>query len=152
MMMDDTEFIADWLRWGQASLGQQLLGLVAGDTRELVFSPEIPGLVAGTTRTVTKAWLTVKASETAVDPTENAAWTASGGMLSISSTNVVGRGQILSGSSPEMRFDLTAANTAALSPHQDYHADVQVKMSDGALYTTDRVIFRVTQGITQATS
>ena len=156
MTLDDGQFIEKWLLYGTGTLVEQLVGLLAGDTRELVILANVPALFSSAARTLTKAWFTVKRTETGADATVNAAWTASGGSQSITSANVAGRGQILttsSGSSyAQLRFDLTAANTIGLLPHLDYHADVQIQTSDGALYTVERIIFQVRQGVTLATS
>lgn len=153
-MMDDGQFIESWLLWGKGSVAKQLRGLRAGVTLELNVIPLIPALRSGVSRTITKAWFGVKSPETAVDATENAAWTLAGGLISISTTDVTGRGQILNNSegSPELRFDLTAANTLGLTPYKTYHYAAQVKMSDGALYEVDVGVFDVGQQIVIATA
>lgn len=139
MITDDAQFIESWLTWGKGSLKTQLAQFRAGDTRELVLVPVIPSLSSGTGRTITKAWLVFKSPETASDPTENAAWTSTGGLISISTTETAGRGWIVNAneSSAELRFYLTNINTAALMRHKSYTWAVQVKMSDGALYEVD---------------
>lgn len=154
MIQNDAEFIEAWLRWGGKSVRDQVAGLVCGDTKEIVVIPEIPALRDGQSRTITKAWLVVKSPETAVDPTENAAWTAAGGMQSITTTLVAGRGVILNSSegSPELRFDLLASNTAALTPHKTYHLGIQVKMDDNSLYEVERFTFNTGQQLVAATS
>src|SRR5262249_55550767 len=120
------------------SVAGQLGGLVAGDSREILVYPIVPVLRSGAARTVSKAWLTVKAKETDADATENAAWSATlGARQSITTTEVAGRGQILSATAPELRFDLTAANTALLNAHQIYYFDVQILMSDNSIYTVE---------------
>jgi len=135
-----------------AKICDQLAGLVAGDTREILVYPIVPVLRSGASRTVSKAWLAIKASQTASDPTANAAWTAVGGMLSITTSNVAGIGQILNAQAPELRFDITAANTVPLTARRIYYFDCQMKMSDGALYTVERGGFELGQQITIATS
>ncbi len=154
----------DWDdEWATSLRGQQLgvygtrvadhvAGLVAGDTRELLIYPIVPALRSGAARTVSTAWLTIKASQTAADATANATWTSSGGMQSITTTNNVGIGQILSASTPELRFDLTAANTVNLTARRTYYFDCQMKMNDGAIYTVERGRFETGQQITIATS
>jgi hypothetical protein len=151
---NDAKFLDAWLRWGKGPVHDQLQGLLCGDTKEVNVLPEIPALRNGVTRTITKAWLTIKGVETAADPTENAAFTAAGGMLSITTTEVAGRGEIINSAegSPELQFDLTAANTALLTPHKTYHCAIQVKMSDGALYETERFTFDTRQQVTIATT
>lgn len=154
MLTDDEQFLEAWLRWGRQSASEQLAGLVCGDTKELVVWPGIPAVQTNTGRTISKAWLVIKAIETPAEPTENAAWTAAGGLQSITTAEVVGRGVIVSASeaAPELRFDLTAANTAALTPHKTYHAAVQVKMSDNALYEVERFTFNTRQPLIAATA
>src|SRR5262245_47495373 len=151
---DDSKFLESWLRWGRGPVHDQLQGLLCGDTKEVNVLPEIPALRIGTIRMITKAWITIKGVETAVDPTENAAFTGTGGMLSITTTEVAGRGVIINSSegSPELRFDLTAANTALLVPHKTYHCAIQVKMSDNALYEVERFTFDTRQQVTIATT
>ena len=127
------------------SVREQLAGLVAGDTRELLVYPVVPALRSGTNRAVTKAWFTVKAKETDTDG-------AALFQLAITTTNNPGVGQIVSATLPELRFDLTAANTALLAPHKDYYFDVQMKMDDGAIYTVERGTLTAAQGITTTTS
>jgi len=151
---DAAEFLKSWLLWGKGSARDQLQGLLCGDTKEINVLPVIPALRSGVTRTITKAWITFKSIETAADPTENAAFTAAGGMLSITNVDTPGRGFISNTSegSPELRFDLTAANTALLTPHKTYHCAIQVKMSDNSLYETDRFTFDTRQQVTIATT
>lgn len=134
------------------SIAQQLAGLVAGDTRELLIFPMVPALRSGLTRTVTTAYFTLKDKETDSDPTVNAAFSADGGRLSITTTDVAGRGQLISASTPELRFDLTAANTLLLTVRRRYVFDCQMVMSDGALYTIERGTVELQKGITLATS
>lgn len=134
------------------TLAEQLAGLVQGDTRELLLFPRVPALRSGAARLVSKAYLTLKDKQADSDPTENAAFNSDGGRLGISTTNVAGRGQILSASVPEIRFDLTAANTAALTARRVYYVDCQIVMDDGALYTVERCTVEPLRGVTLATS
>ena len=156
MIGDDYEFMEAWLGWGRKpNVASYLDGLVAGDTVEILCWPEIPPLNAGSTRTISKAWLSVKDKQSDADPTENAAWSpTAGARQSISTTEVAGRGVILSASetTPELRFDVTAANTALMTARKTYYFDVQVLMSDGALYTVERGTFTLAKGVTAATS
>jgi len=154
MLFDDSEWLSAWLRWGRGPVRDQMQGFVVGDTKELNVFPEIPFLRSGVTRVITKAWLTIKSPEAANDPAENAAWGSSGGMQTITATLVAGRGVILNPAeaSPELRFDITAANSALLSPHKIYHCSIQVKMDDGALYEVERFTFETERQITTATT
>lgn len=154
--LTDEQFLEAWEYWGQErSVTRQLQGLVVGDAREVMVRPEVQALNAGTARTITKAWFSIKLKPADADATENATWSATtGARQSISSTNVAGRGQILSASegSAELRFDLTSANTLILEAQRLYYFDVQVLMSDGSLYTVERGYFQLEQGITAAIS
>ena len=131
-------------------VAEQLQGLVSGDTREILVYPIIPVSRSGATRTVTSAWLTVKSKETGADGSST--FDADGGKLQITTTNNSGVGQILNAATPELRFDLTAANTEKLNAHQLYYFDVQVKMSDGSIYTVERGTLTPDKGITSATT
>lgn len=134
------------------SLAAQLHGLVAGDSRELLVFPIVPQLRSGATRTVSKAYFTLKDKDADSDPTENAAFSADGGRLGVTTSDVTGVGQIISASTPEIRFDLTAANTALLTARRAYFFDCQIVMSDGAIYTVEQGIAELQKQITVATS
>ncbi len=129
---------------------EQLEGLVSGDTREILVYPIVPILRSGATRTVTSAWLTIKSKETGADGSST--FDADGSKLQITTTDNPGVGQILNATTPELRFDLSAANSVKLNAHQLYYFDVQVKMSDGSLYTVERGTVTPEKGITSATS
>lgn len=155
-LRDDREFLEAWLLMGKESSAKaQLDGRVAGDTIEIVIFPEIPRLVSGVTRTISKAWLSIKDKQTDSDTTENAAWSpTAGARQSITTTETAGRGWIYNSNelTPELRFYITAANSALLTALQTYFFDVQVLMSDGALYTVERGQFAFKKGITAASS
>lgn len=148
------QFIDSFLRWGRGSAAVQMKGFTVGNSKELLVVPVIPPLRSGVARTVTKAWLGIKSPETATDATANAAFTSAGGLLSITTTETAGRGQILQSSegSAELRFDITAANAAALTPHKTYSFAVQVLMSDGLIYEVDSGAFDTARQIITATS
>lgn len=153
-MRTDDQFIDAFVLWGKEALRGQLAGFVVGNTLELVLVPVIPPLRSGVSRTITKAWLGIKSPETASDATVNAAFTATGGLLSITTTETAGRGWIVQAGeySPELRFYVTAANAALLTSHKSYSFAVQVLMSDGALYEVESGRFDTTQQIVTATS
>lgn len=130
----------------------QLDRLVKGDTLEVISYPIIPVLRAGTSRLVTKGWLTVKVKEATADATANAAWTSNGGLQSITTTNNPGIGQILNAATPELRFDLTRSNTVNLGGNQSYFFAVQVLMDDGSIYEIENGVFHVEPAIITATS
>ena len=152
---DDEKFIETWLRWGKpGTVREQLDGKVAGDSIEVLVWPVIPRLESGASRTITKAWLSVKAKETASDATENDPWGAAGARQTITTTEVSGRGQILddSDTGARLRFDITPANSGGLTTRKLYYFDVQVLMSDDSIYTVERGMFTFKKGITNATS
>lgn len=119
------------------SIEDQLAWLRKGDTIEILSYPVIPVLRAGTSRQVAKAWLKISEKLTTADPTENAAWTSTGGMQSITTANSAGIGQILNAFTPELRFDLTRTNTNFLTGNQTYYFECQVLMDDGSIYTVE---------------
>lgn len=149
MIQNDEQFIEAWLRWGHQTAKSQLEGLICGSTVELVVIPTIPALHSGAGRTIAKAWLGIKYIESASDAVENAAWSAAGGLQSITATEISGRGVILNQSegSPELRFDVTAANSIQLVPHRTYYCGIKVLMSDGSLYPVEQFTFNTRQQI-----
>lgn len=134
------------------SVQSQLEGLSKGDTLEVLSYPVLQELRAGTLRQITKAWLKVLAKEATADPTANAIWSATGGLLAITTTNNPGVGQILNASAPECRFDLTRANTVNLGGNQTYFFAVQVLADDGAIYEIETGFFHVKPNLITATS
>lgn len=134
------------------SVASQLDGLTKGDTLEVLSYPIIPTLRAGTSRNVTKAWLTIKAKQATADATANAMWSATGGLQSITTANNPGIGQILNAATPELRFDLTRANTVNLGGNQTYYFAVQVLCDDGGTYEIEAGHFHVKPAIITATS
>ena len=156
MLHTDEQFVAAWESWGrERSVARQMKDLVAGDSCEVLCWPDIPRLWSGTARTITKAWLSLKAKPTDSDATENDTWSpTAGARQAITTTNVAGRGQIQNASegTPELRFDVTATNTAAMEVNRLYYFDVQVLMSDGSLYTVERGTCEFRKGVTQASA
>lgn len=157
MIADAGQFIESWLGWGRPqSVKAQLDGKVGGDSIEVLIFPRVPGLIDNTqSRTITKAWLSIKDKETDSDATENAAWSpTAGARQSVTTTEADGRGWIYNASeaSPILRFDVTAVNSALLTARKLYYFDVQVLMSDGSIYTVERGTFTFVKGITAAVS
>lgn len=152
MLREDAPFLQAWLNWGSA--GEQLSPLLVGDSLQVLLAVVTPAIRNDPGRTITTAWLTVKAKEDGAEPTANAAWTETGGQLKITATNNGGIGQIeqTSAGSGQLRFDLTSANTVVLQTRQTYYFDVQVKLSDNSLYTVERGTFDTLRGITTVTS
>lgn len=151
-MMDDAQFIEAWVGWSSAQ--EQLSPLLVGDSLQLFLAVAVPTIEHEGSRTISCAWLTVKAKEAGAEPAANVAWASSGGQLKITATDLPSIGQIeqTSAGSGALRFDLTAANTAALTARQTYYFDVQIKLSDDSLYTVERGTFDTLYGITTATS
>jgi hypothetical protein len=93
-----------------------------------------------------KAWYTLKANLTDADP----------GALqkAVTTGNVAGTGQITAdgsvGGNCTIRFDLTAANTTALTP-RDYFFDVKVKTNSGAFAYGAQGIAKAIQNVTTTT-
>lgn len=56
------------------------------------------------------------------------------------------------GGSIELHFDLTGAETATLTPLLPYHYDVQIISQAGAIYTCEKGVIVMQQGVTDATS
>ena len=56
------------------------------------------------------------------------------------------------GGSIELYFDLTGAETGALTPLVAYHYDVQIVSIAGAIYTCEKGVMVMQQGVTDATS
>lgn len=56
------------------------------------------------------------------------------------------------GGSIELHFDLTGAETGTLTPLVAYHYDVQIISQAGAIYTCEKGVIVMQQGITDATS
>lgn len=152
---NDEDFIKAWLIWGAAPASDQLNPFKVGDSFEVVLNFSIPTIEANPVgRTLTLGWLTIKSVPTAADPTANAAWTATGGQLKITTTDTPGIGRIINpdAGGARLRFDITPANSAALNPHRTYYYDVQVKLNDNAIYTIEQGVFDTLQPITVATS
>lgn len=107
----------------------------------------ITGLPSGVT--LSKAWLTLKALPTDVDP----------GVLqkTITTTLVAGSGQITDDGTTDqagaLAFIFTAANTAALTAGRSYPFDVKVLYSNGEVFPVIADSTMIPgQGLTQATT
>ena len=104
-------------------------GIVRGDS----FSARrwVTGIPAS--RTVDEAWLTVKSSKSVAD--------ASAVFQKLITTSVnVGVGQIeITGTKGAalIRFDLSAANTGALTAGSLYYYDIQVRLDNNNIYTIE---------------
>lgn len=117
------------------------LGIVRGD----VFSIRRTVNKIPSSRTVAEAWLTVKAAIADADGSATF-------QKIITSTDVAGTGQIEdtgADGSAVLRFDLTAANTTAMTAGTVYYFDIQVRLDNNAILTlesgTTSAIAQVTQ-------
>lgn len=122
--------------------------IVAGDARQLTRTvTDIP-----TNESATDAWLTIKEHP---DDSDAAAII----QKAITTTNADGTGQITDAGSGSpwlvtLRFDLTSADTALLTPGRRYHYDIQVKTDDATLniYTPEKGQIKTVQGVTTTTT
>ena len=127
----------------QTLLDQTIDGY-SGDT--LLVPRSIPDLPSG--RTVTKAWMTIKTNYAVADP---------GILQKVATTTAVpGVGQVIDiGADGEafisLEFTPTDTGTTAL-PDELYFYDIQIKMDNGDIFTTERGIIRFLQQVTKATS
>jgi len=101
-------------------------GFVRGDAfARVFFVNRLRGL------TVSEAWLTVKAATSDADG-------AATFQKIITTSNVAGTGQIENAGSTgtaKLRFDITTANSEALTAGTVYYYDVQVKLSNNDIVT-----------------
>lgn len=121
--------------------GVKIGDVVIGD--EFRIQRTYTGLPTG--MTITKAWLTVKKSETIADPgLFQREITTSGGAT----------GQITDADTTDgilaMFFDLTKVNTGAARPNTVYFYDVQVKRSGGEIHTLEKGTIAFIRGVTDA--
>ena len=127
----------------RATLRQKIRDVVCGDA--LAIERTISGVPAGLT--ITKAWLTIKATITDLD---------ADALLQLTVTSVLAStGQITDTGATGVavvRFTLSGAQTLLVPPEASYPFDVQVQTSDGALYTACKGTIRLEQQVTIATT
>jgi hypothetical protein len=126
-----------------AELNVKITGLVAKD--DIRIQRTYSGLPTGIT--LTKAWLTVKVSKSDPDP----------GIFQIIITTVAGAGGHITDPASadgdlDLYFDISAAQSALLTPGRQYPYDVQVKDSANKIYTLEIGTIKLEQGATDATS
>lgn len=115
------------------------VGLVRGDNfPKRYYVTGIKGV------TVTSGRLTVKTALSDADP----------GVFqkAITSSNVAGTGQIEDTGAngiATLRFDITTANTEALTADTDYFYDVQVVLSDSQVLTLVKGVIRATEQVSK---
>lgn len=105
------------------------LGIARGD----VFSIRRTINKIPSSRTVVEAWLTVKAAIADVDASATF-------QKIITSNDVAGTGQIEdtgADGSAVLRFDLTAANTTAMTAGTVYYYDIQIRLDNSAILTLE---------------
>lgn len=109
-----------------ADLNSTITGIIAGDDCDVI--REIENVPIGTT--LVEAWLTVRENYwlTPVVLSKNVTITNSpNGMIEDSGTDTIG----------VIRFRLTKEETVLLHEHFEYDFDVQVKTSNGSIYTPE---------------
>ena len=123
-------------------LATTISGFVVGDDLEIRRTvTDLPSAIA-------TAWLTVKRYAAQAD-------TAAVLQKKITVANVPGTGQIVAaggiGIPGDLRFDLAAADTTALGARQHVH-DIQIKLSNGKVYTVEKGTIELTPGVTAGTT
>ncbi len=125
-----------------SDLAVAITGFVAGDDLE------IRRAVTDLPAAIEVAWLTVK--NYASQPDTDAKL-----QKRITTADAPGTGQIIDaggvGADGDLRFDLTAADTAALGAKQYAH-DVQIKLSNDHVYTIEKGTIQLTAGVTIGTT
>jgi len=105
------------------------LGIVRGD----VFSIRRTVNKLPSSRTIAEAWLTLKAA--IADADGSATW-----QKIITSSDVVGTGMIEdtgADGSGVLRFDVTAANTTAMTAGVAYFYDIQIRLDNNTILTLE---------------
>lgn len=124
------------------STGQKIEPIVIGDD----FTVERTYIDVPTGVTITKAWLTVKASDRQID--------AAALMQLDITTSLTANGQITDADTTDgtisMVFKLPRAKTALAQPNIPYGYDVQVKASDGLIHTMELGSMSFARGRTDA--
>ncbi len=117
------------------------LGIVRGDS----FSIRRTVNKMPPSRTITKAWLTIKSSISAVDGSAEVQKT-------ITSTLSSGVGvieNIGTDGSGTLRFDLTSTNTLALTAGTVYYYDIQIKFDNSDIITLEKGKTSVVEEVTK---
>ena len=123
-------------------------GFISGDDLDI----ERDVLNVTVTDPLIKAWLTIKTAQSGIaDPgtlQKIITTTASAGTGHIVQSGSAGNGD----GTASLRFELTAANTAALGHAIRYFFDVQVKTGSGKIKTVDKGTILFDPGYTDATT
>lgn len=130
------------------TLDGRIDGFVAGDAMQV---KRTIGAIPDT-RTLTKAWFTVKESED--DDDAEALF-----QKEITPTDAPGTGQITdtgTGSEPDrtakVRYDLAKADTLLLDPRREYAYDVRALLDTGDPHTGEKGVMVATAGVTDAST
>ena len=125
-----------------SDLTVEITGFVAGDDLE------IRRTVTDLPEAIETAWLTVKRHHGQADDEAKL-------QKRITTTNVPGTGWIVEAGGPEtdgdLRFDLTPDDTMALGVKKFVH-DIQIKLSDGKVYTIEKGTIQLTADVTKTTT
>lgn len=125
-----------------SNLAVTISGFVVGDNLE------IRRTVTGLGAAMVKAWLTIKRDPQVADTDAKI-------QKVITTDDEAGVGQIeTAGASEvdgEIRFDLTQADTTALSTILYVH-DIQIKQSDGKVFTLEKGTIQLTADVTRSTT
>ena len=125
-------------------IGEKIDPIVIGD--DFTISRTYIDVPTGVT--ITKAWLTVKASDRQLD--------AAALMQLDITTSLTANGQITDADTTDgtiaMVFKLARAKTALALPNVQYGYDVQVKASDGLIHTMELGSMSFARGRTDATT
>lgn len=120
------------------------LGIVRGDS----FSIRRTVNRIPPSRTITKAWLTLKSSISAADGSAEI-------QKSITGTYVGGSGVIENNGadgSGVIRFDLSSLNTAALTAGTVYYYDIQIKFDNDDIITIEKGETSAVEEVTKSTT
>jgi hypothetical protein len=125
-----------------SDLTVEITGFVAGDDLE------IRRTVTDLPAAIDAAWLTVKLHHGQSDDEARL-------QKRITTTDVPGIGQIIEAGGPgmdgDLRFDLTPDDTTSLGVKKCVH-DIQIKLSDGKVYTIEKGTIQLTAGVTETTT
>lgn len=123
-----------------ADLKSVIEGIIAGDDCDVI--REIENVPLGTT--LIEAWLTVRENH----------WSAATVLTKNITTAVSVNGRIEDTGGDTigvLRFRLSKAETVLLHEHFEYDYDIQVKVSDGSIYTPESGKFTAYHSVTSST-
>jgi len=125
-----------------SDLAVEITGFVAGDDLE------IRRTVTDLPAAIDAAWLTAKLHHGQPDGEAKL-------QKRITTTDSPGTGQIVEAGGPgtdgDLRFDLTPEDTTSLGVKKFIH-DIQIKLSDGKVYTIEKGTIQLTADVTETTT